>query len=99
MNTFTLPIIVCILTIVILILTVLICLIPKEHFSNTNTLKKMCIIRILGNNLNSVHSDTQTYDNLKFTLENEYEFNNCDKIWILNRIVNPNLQKKYKTSY
>ena len=90
MNIYILPIIVCILTILILI-----CLIPKkEYFSNI--LKKMCIIRILGNNLNSVHSDTQTYDNLKFTLENEDEFNNCDKIWILNRIVNPNLQNKYK---
>ena len=43
----------------------------------------MCIIRILGNNVNSVHSDTQTYDNLKFTLENEPNFENCDKIWIL----------------
>lgn len=67
----------------------------QESFSN-KSISKMCIFRILGNNLSSVHSDTQTYDNLKFTLENEIEFKNCDKIWILNRIVNTQVQQKYK---
>ena len=64
--------------------------------SNPKINAKMCIFRILGNNLNSVHSDTQTYTNLKFTLENEAEFENCDKIWILNRIIDSDLQEKYK---
>ena len=91
--------IVFILLLIYKLLSVLNKSINNEHFTINNNEKndeKMCIFRILGNNLNSVHSDTQTYDNLKFTLENEEEFENCDKIWILNRIVDKNLELKYK---
>ena len=79
----------------ITILTLYLIRLNKETFKNQKN-KNMCIFRILGNNLNSVHSNTQTFDNLKFTLENETDFENCDKIWILNRIVNKNLQIKYQ---
>lgn len=65
----------------------------KEYYQNYKY--KYGIIRILGNNLPGVHSDTQTYDNLKFTLENENDFNNCEKIWIINRIIDPILEEKY----
>ena len=45
------------------------------------------IIRILGNNLPGLHGKHQTYNNLKFTLKNENNFKNTDKVFILNRIV------------
>ena len=44
------------------------------------------LFRILGNDLNGLHGENQTYNNLKFTLENEPEFKNTHKIFLLNRI-------------
>lgn len=49
--------------------------------------------RILGNDLPHRHAQGQTYKNLLFTLENEKEFPNCRKIWILNRIKDQNQKK------
>ena len=37
------------------------------------------LFRILGNDLNGLHGENQTYNNLKFTLENEPEFKNTHK--------------------
>ncbi|MAZ31199.1 MAG: hypothetical protein CMP57_03790 [Flavobacteriales bacterium] len=48
---------------------------------------KNCIVRILGNDLGGIHGEDQTYKNLEFTLLNESDFKNTDKIYILNRIV------------
>ena len=63
------------------------------------------IIRILGNDL-KMHDDNQTYNNLKFTLENEHNFNNTDKLYILNKIINTKkknqliaLLEKHMTKY
>jgi len=53
------------------------------------------IIRILGNNIEGLHGNTQTYDNLNFTLLNEPVFKNCDKIFILNRIINSTEKQQY----
>lgn len=47
---------------------------------------KCSIFRILGNDLIDLHGPTQTLTNLRFTLENEATFKNCDKIYVLNRI-------------
>lgn len=47
------------------------------------------LIRILGNDLVPRHADGQTVKNLKFILDNEFEFENTEKIFILNRIVDP----------
>lgn len=47
------------------------------------------LIRILGNDLYPRHRKGQTYDNLKFVLENEENFPDCEKFWIVNRIVCP----------
>ena len=52
------------------------------------------IIRILGNDLNGIHGNEQTYNNLKFTLENEYPFENTNKIYILNRIYDKKKKRK-----
>ena len=41
----------------------------KENF--TSIKKKFLIVRILGNDLRNLHGNTQTFHNLKFTLENE----------------------------
>lgn len=49
-------------------------------------MNKILIMRILGNDLEGLHGSNQTLTNLKFTLENEPNFNNVDKVYLLNRI-------------
>ena len=51
------------------------------------------IIRILGNDLN-MHGENQTYINLKFTLENEKNFKDTSKLFILNKIINETKKNK-----
>jgi len=51
---------------------------------------KNLIFRILGNDIFPIHSDTQTYNNLLFTIQNEPEFKNTDKIYLLNLIIDTN---------
>lgn len=48
---------------------------------------RYALIRILGNDLPLRHSQDQTYINLRFTLDHEKEFDDCLKMWVLNRIV------------
>lgn len=55
---------------------------------------KIALYRILGNDLPPRHKKGQTYDNLKFTLENEPVFTNCQKRWIINRIVDSFMEQK-----
>jgi len=55
--------------------------------TETKVKKRNIIIRILGNDLEQMHGYDQTYENLKFTLENESEFINTDKLFVLNKIV------------
>ena len=55
---------------------------------------KIALYRILGNDLPPRHKKGQTYDNLKFTLENEPVFTNCQKKWIINRIVDSFMEQK-----
>ena len=50
-------------------------------------MSKYLIIRILGNDLESLHGSEQTYTNLEFTLKHEENFPETDKIFILNRII------------
>ncbi|MEO1397468.1 MAG: alginate lyase family protein [Pseudomonadota bacterium] len=45
------------------------------------------LYRILGNDLTPRQAKGQTRSNLKFILENEAEFSNCEKRFVLNRIV------------
>lgn len=51
-------------------------------------MNQYCIGRIVGNDLPPRHGQNQTYLNLKFILENEVNFENCTKLWIVNRIIN-----------
>lgn len=61
--------------------------------TETKVKKRNLIIRILGNDLEQIHGHDQTYENLKFTLENESEFINTDKLFVLNKIL-PDKKKK-----
>src|SRR5690554_3566160 len=61
----------------------------KEYLSKgldkiPNTL---VLYRIVGNDLYPRHAKGQSRENLRFVLENEPDFDACEKIWILNRIV------------
>ena len=52
-------------------------------------MNKILLFRILGNDLSGLHGENQTFTNLKFTLENEPDFLNTDKMFLLNRIIDP----------
>lgn len=52
------------------------------------------IIRILGNDLPFRHDPDQTLRNLSFTLENETNFKNACKLWILNHIIDKDKKAK-----
>ena len=55
---------------------------------------RILLFRILGNDLGSLHGENQTYDNLSFTLQNELEFKNTKKMYLLNRIYDNKKKKK-----
>ncbi len=55
---------------------------------------KYGVARILGNDLNGMHGENQTYDNLKFTLQHEKLGNDVEVIYFLNRIVNIKKKKE-----
>lgn len=55
-------------------------------------LKKFAIIRILGNQISSRHDNY--LHGLDFIINNEPKFNNTEKYWILNRIVDSDFQQK-----
>ncbi|GAA4282084.1 hypothetical protein [Gaetbulibacter aestuarii] len=57
-------------------------------------MKKNLIFRILGNDLQDLHGNNQTLKNLEFTLKNEEEFPDTEKMYLLNRIYD--LSKKNK---
>lgn len=48
---------------------------------------KIVLYRILGNDLPPRHKRGQTYTNLKFILQHEPPLINCQKKWIVNRVV------------
>lgn len=47
------------------------------------------LYRIIGNDLYPRHKKGQSRDNLRFILENEPDLENCEKRFILNRIIDP----------
>ena len=69
--------------------------IPKtEDYVVKRSRYRYALTRILGNDLPMRHSQDQTYNNLKFTLEHEKEFDDCLKLWVLNRIVDAGKKQK-----
>jgi len=65
-----------------------------QEEKDPSTIPSVAFLRILGNDLPPRHSPNQTLDNLAFILRHEPDFPHCEKIWILNRIVD---QEKEKT--
>jgi glycosyltransferase involved in cell wall biosynthesis/GR25 family glycosyltransferase involved in LPS biosynthesis len=57
---------------------------------------KICLIRIIGNDLPGLHSQQQTIENLKFILEHEPECPGVDKVFLLNRIVSDHRRQELK---
>lgn len=53
--------------------------------------------RILGNDIPVRHRPNQTLVNLSFILRNEAEFPRCEKRFLLNRIVDPQIRKKLQS--
>jgi hypothetical protein len=52
------------------------------------------LYRIIGNDLPPRHRKGQTIENIRFILENETELKNCEKRFIVNRIIYPDEEKK-----
>jgi hypothetical protein len=55
---------------------------------------QVSLVRIIGNDVPEIHSQDQSLKNLEYILKNEKNFLNCKKIFILNRIVNKNIEKE-----
>jgi len=53
---------------------------------------RISLFRILGNDLPPRHEEGQTLRNLKYMLENEPDFDDVEKIWIVNRIIDPDYE-------
>ena len=53
---------------------------------------KFVIYRIIGNSLPPRHGPGDTCNNLRFVLENEPDWPSCEKRWMLNRLVDPELE-------
>lgn len=58
--------------------------------------KPIGLYRIIGNDIPGLHSEEQTYVNLKFILENEPRFDEVDSYFVLNRINDSDKLQKYK---
>lgn len=77
-----------------------------NNYNNSKSNNNFLMIRMLGNDLDGIHGNEQTYINLKFTLMYEPNFLNTKKIYVLNRIVNTEKKNKiiellnqYNTEY
>ena len=56
--------------------------------------KKFMLYRTIGNDLPPRHEIGQSYENVKFILENEEDHPELSKGWILNRIVNKTEERR-----
>jgi len=52
------------------------------------------LVRFIGNDIPGIHGDFQSLNNLKYILKEEKSFENCKKIFIINRIINKEIEKK-----
>lgn len=55
----------------------------------SETKNSFMLVRIIGNDLEPRHRKGQSYDNALFILDNESDFPDCEKVWIVNRITDP----------
>ena len=62
-------------------------------FQNNN--KKIYMVRIIGNTLPDINDPLQNLKNLEYILNNEENLEGIEKIWVLNRIIDKNMENKY----
>ncbi|MCX2840249.1 alginate lyase family protein [Microbulbifer thermotolerans] len=77
-----------------------------RHVNLDQKRSKFILYRIIGNDLYPRHGKGQSKENLKFILENEPDLVDCEKRFVINRIVDPEseraiieLLEQYKISY
>ncbi len=63
------------------------------ELNDRKILSGFLIIRILGNDHYPIHSKDQTLNNLKYILQNEPDFKNCRKCFVLNRIIDKKIEQ------
>ena len=63
---------------------------------NSRNKDRICLLRIIGNDLPGLHDSMQSYRNLEFILKNEPDFPGVDKFFIINRIVSESKKNKIK---
>lgn len=56
---------------------------------------KIVMCRIIGNALPDINHQDQNLNNLEYILKNEDDFPNVKKVWVLNRIIDKNMEEKY----
>ena len=54
---------------------------------------QITMFRVVGNEIPPRHEVGQTIQNLKYQLDNEPEFEDCAKVWVLNRILDNDIQE------
>ena len=69
-------------------------------------MNSVSLVRFIGNDIPGKHNEMQSLNNLKYILSKEKFFKNCKKIFIVNRIVNKNIEnsiiqelKNYNVEY
>ena len=55
------------------------------------------LYRIIGNDLPPRHREGQSLENLRFILDHEPDLSGCEKRFVVNRIVNPTIEKEIMT--
>lgn len=56
--------------------------------------KDIGFYRIIGNNIPRLHSSDQSYESIRFIVENESDFDRVDKYFVLNRIIDDKIRTK-----
>ena len=64
---------------------------PLKQVYESSTLASepdtFCLVRVIGNDLYPRHQKGQSRENVRFILENEPALEGCQRLWILNRII------------
>jgi hypothetical protein len=66
---------------------------PQRQSSVEANPLRFVLTRIIGNDLPPRHAAGQNLKNIRFILDREPDLSGCSKRWILNRIVNPDIER------
>ncbi len=67
---------------------------PTEEARLDALADTFALCRVIGNDLVPRHTAGQSLRNVAFILENEPQFANCTKLWVLNRIFDPENERR-----